>query len=572
MPPIFTNVSGTYKTVSDPSVNVGGTYKALEQAYVRVGGAWKELLQALSPVSGYEGQVDLSSKTSSFDSTALDITFKPDGTKVYVANYTPANRSIAEFSLSTAWDLSTATLQTDQNLSGTLPSGPTTARFSSDGTKMYCSASSVIYQFNLSTAWDISTQSYSGNSFDVGASVAGSFRDFDLRPGETEIFIVNTDASNDIYRFDFGTAQDISTLQNGVLQHTMLSENSDVRKIQLSPDGLRVWLYSSVWVLQGDLSTAYDMTTLTINSGFGTSLVQSSRKTHDKGFVGGGYIFIPGDNTNDDYDRYTLTGDADDIGNSQNPTVLSRSPDLGPTSNFNDLAFFDDTGDNLITSTLFTSLLNWPMTTPFDLSTIQTGSVTSAQGQDAAIDRTFKADGTRTFYGNNQTVYHDNFSTPWDISTISFGSSFDCSNEVGGQNIFSMCVSDDGLKMYVSTVSTPGQIYQYTLGTAYDVSTAVFDKQIDASVLNSEDTFYRIRVLPGGQKMLNFNKEGTITEYDMTTPYDIATLTFNGVYTFVGGQTQFRGDTTSNGMTIVSENRILINQNSGSDFVVDLQF
>ena len=86
--------------------------------------------------------------------------FKPDGTKLYVAGETAGvstlQRKLVEYSLSSPWDLSTATYSTFNSL-------PDSARtrsifFRQDGRKMYAVRDArPIDEYNLSTAWDIST-------------------------------------------------------------------------------------------------------------------------------------------------------------------------------------------------------------------------------------------------------------------------------------------------------------------------------------------------------------------------------------------------------------------------------
>jgi DNA-binding beta-propeller fold protein YncE len=102
---------------------------------------------------------------SSVSSSPQGLFFKPDGTKMYVANGGDGSTvSINEFNLNPAWAVATAVY--NQTLPLTLPdffTAPTGVFFKPDGLKMYVSTSfqTHIREYNLATPWDISTAVYS---------------------------------------------------------------------------------------------------------------------------------------------------------------------------------------------------------------------------------------------------------------------------------------------------------------------------------------------------------------------------------------------------------------------------
>lgn len=136
--------------------------------------------------------------------------FKPDGTKVFWVNNNLD--TVNEAPLSVAWDITTiGTATTGAPAVGTLVRG---IRFSSDGTKMYSAdrANSRIEQFNLSTAWDISSPSASATPDKVFSVSAQALTPFlhSFNPDGTKFWI--TDITNDtLYEYDLSTAWDIST-------------------------------------------------------------------------------------------------------------------------------------------------------------------------------------------------------------------------------------------------------------------------------------------------------------------------------------------------------------------------
>ena len=121
--------------------------------------SWDISYASYSGVSFYFG---------SQDKTPQDISFNNTGTKMYILG--SGNDRVYQYSLSTAFDVGTATYDTSFSVSpqDTSPGG---ISFNNDGTKMYAVGSSTdsVYQYSLSTAFDISTASYSGVNFSVAA-------------------------------------------------------------------------------------------------------------------------------------------------------------------------------------------------------------------------------------------------------------------------------------------------------------------------------------------------------------------------------------------------------------------
>lgn len=118
------------------------------------------------------GSSTLSSSLSSLSSTANQglqgMAFRTDGTKMYILDF--YSDSVHEYSLSTAWDISTLSYTTAFSVSSQEANGQA-VDFSSDGTKMFVVGQSndTVYQYNLSTAWDVSTASYSSTSFSISS-------------------------------------------------------------------------------------------------------------------------------------------------------------------------------------------------------------------------------------------------------------------------------------------------------------------------------------------------------------------------------------------------------------------
>lgn len=146
---------------------------------------------------------------SAQDNRPFDITFKTDGTKVFIVG--DQNDSVYEYALSTAWDISTAsfTQSFDVSAQGNDYVG---VAFKTDGTKMFTVEStsilSKVVEYTLSTAWDISSASFT-QTFTVGGQDEDPNSLFFSSSGK-KMFVVG-DQNDKIYEYFLSTAWDIST-------------------------------------------------------------------------------------------------------------------------------------------------------------------------------------------------------------------------------------------------------------------------------------------------------------------------------------------------------------------------
>ena len=143
--------------------------------------------------------------------------FKPDGTAMYVVGWSPTH--VSEYSLSTAWNVSTASHVRNLVVSGeeTAPQG---LFFKPDGTAMYLvgSTGDDVNEYSLSTAWNISTASFVRNT-SVAAQEASPSCVF-FRPEGTKMYVVG-DAGNDVNEYAVGAINSITlpaSVQNAPIE------------------------------------------------------------------------------------------------------------------------------------------------------------------------------------------------------------------------------------------------------------------------------------------------------------------------------------------------------------------
>ena len=192
-----------------------------------------------------------------------DLRFKPDGTKMYIIG--ESGDDINEYSLSTAWDVSSASYTATGSVS-TQAAGPSGLAFKPDGTKVYVvdRSSIYIYQYSLSTAWDISSISYDSKSLFVNVYQNNPLCVFFKSDG-TEVYIGGGSGSN-FDQFTLSTAWDISTASHtGASTSITATGEVEPEGLYITPDGLNLFTcgLNVDKIFKLDLTTAWDITSLT---------------------------------------------------------------------------------------------------------------------------------------------------------------------------------------------------------------------------------------------------------------------------------------------------------------------
>jgi hypothetical protein len=147
-----------------------------------------------------------------------------------------------------------------------------------------------------------------------------------------------------------------------------------------------------------------------------------------------------------------------------------------------------------------------------------------------------KSDGTKMYVADvhGKRIYQYTLSTPWDVSTALSDGSF--SNQVGTLN--DIWFKPDGTKLYTIDTGSTNRIDQFTLSTPWDVTTATYDnisKDVGSNTkdiaFNSDGTkLHILRLFLGG-----------IDQYTLSTPWDVSTALSDGSLD-ISGQISTRGN------------------------------
>ena len=239
------------------------------------------------------------------------------------------------------------------------------------------------------------------------------------------------------------------------------------------PDGLKVYIVGSGTdaVLEYNLSLAWNLATAT----FVQSLSVSGQETNPTGIFfksDGLKMYIVG-STGDDVNEYNLST-AWNISTASFVQVFSvATQDIVPTG-----VFFKPDGLKMyIVGGAGQDINEYNLSTAWNVSTASFVQVFSVSGQETSPGGVFfKPDGLKMYVvGTSGTdILEYTLGTAWNISTATFVQAFFVANQ--GTSPTDVFITDDGLTMYV-LVSSADSVFGYKLGTAWDISTAVFEQQ-----------------------------------------------------------------------------------------------
>jgi sugar lactone lactonase YvrE len=402
------------------------------------------------------------------------IAISDDGTRLFFIGY--GNDTVWSCTLSTPYDLATATVDVKKFYVGGQDATPNTPFFGDSGTKMYVmgATNDTVYQYNLATAWDVTTASYTGNSLLVtsqDATPQGLF----FGDSGTKLYVVGS-TTDTVRQYTLSTAWDISTASYASLSFSVATQETAPRALFFKPDGTKMFVIGTTGddVNEYDLSTAWNIGT--------ASFVRVSVA------VGEG----------------TPTG----------------------------LWFKEDGTKMYVTGTTNDTVREFTLSTAWNVSTISFVRSLSIGFETLPTGVTFKDDGTELYVlgQTNDTVYEIQLGTAWDISTAK-GFIYVGGTETVPRGIH---INSDGTLLFLSGTGLR-QICKFTLSTAYELASAtlsqsfavtgIYSAFVAADGMKIYATLDSSATSPSGGRR--------IAQIDLTSPYNLSTATLAASPNFV---------------------------------------
>ena len=281
-------VAGTLDTTLAPTRTEGNTepatpangdtwYDTDNDTYdVYINDEWKRFLGAGGGAASWTFDLsDLTQDSNPFavnnqDGNPYSVAVSATGDKMFLVGL--SNDSVFQYSLSTAFDTSTATYDSVSFSLASQSTSPADIKFNADGTKMYIidlSANSI-YQYSLSTAYDASTISYDSVSFSVSSQETYAMALY-FTPDGTKMYAGGRNMDK-VHQYSLSTAFDLSTASYDNKSLDISSKEASLTSIFLDTAGEKLFIlgYTSDSLHQYSLSTAYDISTASFVSTLST--------------------------------------------------------------------------------------------------------------------------------------------------------------------------------------------------------------------------------------------------------------------------------------------------------------
>jgi sugar lactone lactonase YvrE len=204
----------------------------------------------------------ISFSVSSQDSIPKGLAFNTDGTKMYMIG--SSSDSVHQYSLSTAFDVSSASYDSvsfDVSSQDSIPEG---LAFNTDGTKMFVigDAQNTVHQYTLSTGFDLSTASNTINAINISSEDGGA-TGLAFSTDGTKMFVIGSN-SDTVYQYTLPAAFDLSnTTSYDNVSFSVSSEETSPEGLAFNTDGTKMYMIGSPsdTVHQYTLTTGFDLST-----------------------------------------------------------------------------------------------------------------------------------------------------------------------------------------------------------------------------------------------------------------------------------------------------------------------
>jgi len=251
------------------------------------------------------------------NTSSWEVDFNTDGTKMYVLDSN--SDSMYQLSLSTAWDITTASYDNVSYSAGS-QGNVRGSTFSADGTKLFIiesTGAAEVHQYSLSTAWDLSTVSYDNISLDPlddVSSIGTYFYSVAFSTDGTKMFAAGSNISGTsslIISYSLSTGYDLSTASYDNISFNHSSQTPDLKRIVFNSDGTQFFKASGSQqkIYQYSMTTAYDLSTASYdNKTFSTASQETGLNNSMKFSTDGTKMYTLGPGTDTVYQYSTESG------------------------------------------------------------------------------------------------------------------------------------------------------------------------------------------------------------------------------------------------------------------------
>lgn len=436
-----------------------------------------------------------------------------------------------------AWDVSTAETTANQDYFdvGSQEATPNGLFFKPDGTKMYVVGTSGddVNEYNLGTAWDVTTAVYSQN-FSLGLTTPSGL----FFKADGTVMYVSDDNGGTVNQYTLSTAWDVSTASYSQ-NVSVNSQGTFTKDVHFKADGTKMYTVTTTTrsVHEWDLSTAWDISTA---SYFQSFVVIGETSPQGLFFKPDGTILYTVGASSDFVDQYALSTPWDISTASLEKDF--RTDDSVPTGIF----FRPDGGSLYVVGQGSDRVYQYWL-----------GGIVNPDSYTIS----FKPDGSKLYLTNIGDYLVEEYTLPkaWDISSARLDATYNFSATI--LVIKAMSFKPDGTKMYLLD-STSVEVKEFSLSTAWDITTASFTTSYSVSSRENQPTGLAFSS-DGAFMIITGTTNDRLVVFSLTTPWDVSTAVYYSIVTFPVVVINPEGIFFKpDGLTLYVFNRLEINQYS----------
>jgi len=452
-----------------------------------------------------------------------DVAFSSDGTKMFVIGQ--AGTDVNEYTLTSPFDVSTATF-VDSFSVAVQETAPTGVAFSSDGTKMFVIGiiGDDVNEYTLASPFDVSTATFV-DSFSVAVQENGP-RDLTFSSDGTKMFVIGS-FGLDVNEYTLASPFDVSTA-TFVDSFSVAAEDTSPLDVAFSSDGTKMFVAGAIGnnINEYTLTASFDVSTASFVGSFSVA-GQGIFVPTGLAFSSDGTKMFVVDQLVNNVNEYTLTSPFTLFHTTFVDSFSVAAQEASPR----DLAFSTDGTKMFVVGINGDDIDEYTLSSAFDVSTASfVDSFLVPAEENAPTGLAFNTDGTKMFVVGffGDAVYEYTLSSAFDVSTSSFVDSF----SVAAQETVptGLAFNTDGTKMFVVGQSGGVRVNEYTLSSAFDVSTASFGGF--SFSLSAQEIFPRgLAFSSDGTKMFVVGTVGDdVNQYTLSSAFDISTVSFVGSF------------------------------------------
>lgn len=205
------------------------------------------------------------------ENSVVGVTFSDDGKRMFIIGNGGDN--ISQYSLSTAWDLDTASYLSGEDYNDRGDSEPRGITWSWDGKYFYANDRQDVFQHQTITPFSLTGATYTGKFYTYNAQTSNYGVQVQFKTDGTKMYV--SEYSGDrIYQYSLSTPWDVSTGSYDSIFFDFTSDEPNLTGFAFDPTGTKLIITGTTGdkLIYYTLSTPWDLSTLSSGTDIATGL------------------------------------------------------------------------------------------------------------------------------------------------------------------------------------------------------------------------------------------------------------------------------------------------------------